>query len=106
VGDVIGVYDDFWVLLNEAWPQTLPDRYYIRTVLQHVSRKAVSVLTANDGSSGNRLVDSLPLLSRSRDYTGQVCSGPNIGFPFSALTRSFLKTDSIPTVMASEYEEY
>jgi hypothetical protein len=57
VGDVIGVYDDFWVLLNEAWPQTLPDRYYIRTVLQHVSRKAVSVLTANDGSSGNRLVE-------------------------------------------------
>jgi hypothetical protein len=47
-----------------------------------------------------------PPLSRSRDNTGQMCSGPSIGFPFSALTRSFLKTDSIPTVRDSEYEEY
>jgi hypothetical protein len=50
--------------------------------------------------------NSLPLLSRLRDHTGQVCSGPNIGFSFSALTRSFFKTDSIPTVMASEYKGY
>jgi|SRR6266850_3486857 hypothetical protein len=50
--------------------------------------------------------NSLPPLSRSRDNTGQVCSDASIGFPFSALTRSFLKTDSIPTVRDSEYEEY